>query len=422
MSDLPQPQSYEQLLSDMLSAYAAKLGVSDFNVSSLNTSFFEVVALATARASGDVFQILRDFSVDRATADALKRLAQEYGVIPLAAQPTTGKVNIIDTSFTKISTQIYAGTSPPNVGSTTINVGNASNFPSSGQIYIGRGTPNVEGPLTYTNTPPPTQVGSYWQITLINPTTKYHNLSETVILAQHNIRNIATNTIVLSPGVGTSTDIQYSVNTTATILDGETEVDNIQVTALVPGSSGNVPIGAVKTFSAPPFAGATVANVLAFTTGADSETDDQLRIRIKRTLASQGLGTAQAVMAALIGASATTSTGQTSTVVSDSLIVNPDGSSTVYIDDGTGYEAMSDGVGLESIVDSAIGGEQFFQLQTGGSQAPVTKAYLQSTLPAPFDLINGDTLAVNVGGIIYQHIFVTSDFVSPGSATAFKAN
>ena len=94
----------------------------------------EVVALATARASGDVFQILRDFSVDRATGNALQRLAEENNVIPITAKPTTGAVSVIDTSFQQISTQIYAGTNPPNIGSVTINVSNAVIFPSSGNI------------------------------------------------------------------------------------------------------------------------------------------------------------------------------------------------------------------------------------------------------------------------------------------------
>src|SRR5271170_4531620 len=116
ISGVPNPQSYEQILSDMLSAYAAKIGIDDFNVGSAVTSFFEVVALATARASGDVFQILRDFSVDRATGDALQRLAAENNVIPITATPTTGVVTVTDTSFTQILTQIYAGTNPPNIG------------------------------------------------------------------------------------------------------------------------------------------------------------------------------------------------------------------------------------------------------------------------------------------------------------------
>lgn len=417
-NDLPTPQSYEQLLSDMLSAYAGKLGINDFNIGSANTSFFEVVALATARASGDLFQILRDFSVDRATGDALKRLAQEYGVIPMGALVTTGLVRITDSSFNKVSTKIYAGTNPPNIGSTSINVSDASLFTPGGEIYIGRGTSNIEGPLTIDGSP--TQIGGYWNIALTAPTsftTKFHNLGESVILAQGGTRTVPVNTKVLSPGIGSNPDIQYSVSEAAIILDGETVVDNVKVKAQSPGASSNVPAGAVKTFSSAPFTGATVTNILPFVSGSDNETDDQLRIRIKRALASKGLGTATAVKSALIGA---TASDEQATIVSDSLVINTNGSATVYIDDSTGYEAKSQGVGKESIVDSALGGEQFFTLQTGGRQAPVAKAFLQSTLTAPYDLVDGDTLAVIVGGITYQHVFSASDFRSPGSVTAFE--
>ena len=76
-SQLPVPESYDQILGNMLQAYAAKLGINDFNTGSAISSFFEVVALAVARSSGDVFQILRDFSVDRATGDCVRRLRQE---------------------------------------------------------------------------------------------------------------------------------------------------------------------------------------------------------------------------------------------------------------------------------------------------------------------------------------------------------
>lgn len=414
MADLPNPQSFEQLLADMLSAYASKQGVDDFNVGSAVTSFFEVVALTTARASGDVFQILRDFSVDRATGDALKRLATENNVNPVAAKVSTGRVSVLDTSFNKISTKIYSGANPPNIGSTQIKVSDASLFTASGSLYIGRGTPNVEGPLPYTSITP---TGGYYVITLSNPTTKFHNLGEAVIMAQGGNRAISANAIVLSPSVGSSSDIQFSVTAPGVILDGEVLVDNIPVSALTPGSSGNVPRGAIKEFASAPFSGATVTNPLPFTTGQDSETDEQLRVRIKRSIASKGLGTATAVKSALIGA---TPSDENATIVSDSLIINTDGSATVFIDDGSGYEARTAGVGLENIVDIALGGEQFFQLQTGGRQAPVAKAFLESTFSAPFDVIGGDTLAVIVGGQTYQHVFDDTDFRSIGGATAFE--
>lgn len=414
-NNLPAPQSYEQILSDALSAYAAKVGINDFNVGSAVTSFFEVVALTTARASGDVFQILRDFSVDRATGDALQRLATENNVIPITASPATGFVSAIDTSFQKISTNVYAGLPAPNVGSTVIAVGDASDFTASGAIYIGRGTPNVEGPLAYAT--PPVQVGNFWNITLSVPTTKFHNLGESVILAQGGNRSIPVGAIVSAPAIGANPDVQYSVNQSAIILDGETTVSNIPVTALLPGSDGNVPIGAITAFASPPFSGATVSNPLAFTTGTDTETDDELRVRIKRALASTGLGTKTAVEAAVDGAS--TSGPPAATVASTDLIEASYGA-VLFIDNGAGYEATSTGVGLESIVDSALGGEQFFQLACGGNQAPVAKAFLQTTIGVPFDLIGGDSLAVVVGGQTYQHTFQTSDFRSPGAATAYE--
>lgn len=416
-ANLPKPQSYEQILSTMLSAYAAKIGINDFNVGSVNTSFFEVVALSTARASGDLFQVLRDFSIDRATGDALKRLALEYNIKPITSKVSTGLVTITDTSFSKKSTKIYSGSTAPNIGSTQIKVSDASLFTSTGSIYIGRGTPNIEGPLTIDPLNPPTQVGSYWVINLLTPTTKFHNLGESVILAQGGTRSIPVGSLVLSPGIGATDDILFSTTIPAFILDGETEVADIEVSALLPGIDGNVTANSIKKFSVDPFPGASVTNPLPFTTGSDNETDDELRIRVKRSLASQGLGTATAIESYLIGA---TASDENATIVSNSLTVNTDGSATVYIDDGTGYEAKTEGVGLEFIVDSALGGEQFFQLQTGGNQAPVAKAFLETTFLAPFDLVGGDTLAVVVGETTYQHTFSSTDFVSPGSVTAFE--
>lgn len=412
---LPNPQSYEQILSDLLSAYAAKMGINDFNVGSAVTSFYEVVALSTARASGDVFQILKDFSVDRATGDALKRLARENRVTPITAKPATGLVTVTDTSFAKISTKIYAGANPPNIGSTQIKVSDASLFPVSGSVYLGRSTPNVEGPISYSSITP---VGGYYVINLNAPTTKFHNVGETVIVAQGGNRSIPVNTVVLSPSTGASPDIQFSVVTAAVILDGEVSVSNVQVAALQPGAStGNVPRGAIKAFATSPFPGSAVTNELPFTNGSDSETDDQLRVRIKRALASIGLGTPTAIKSSVQGISA--SDEPQSSIVSSSIVSTSVGSF-LYIDNGAIYEAQSAGVGLEAIVDSALGGEQYFQLSTGGRQAPVAKAFLQTTQSAPYDLIGGDTLAVSVGDVIYQHVFANSDFRSPGGATAFE--
>src|SRR5271170_1399953 len=102
-SSLPQPLSYDAILGQMLSGYAAEEGVDDLNVSSANVSFFQIVALMAARTSGDIFQILRDYSLDRATGPALQNLAIEYGVPPIGATVATGFVTVTDLSFQKIS-------------------------------------------------------------------------------------------------------------------------------------------------------------------------------------------------------------------------------------------------------------------------------------------------------------------------------
>lgn len=411
--NVPAPLSYEQLQGNALSSYAAKLGINDFNVGSAVTSLFEVVSLMVARSSGDIFQILAANSIDRATGFQLQQLALQNNITPIGATSTTGNVNVIDTSFVKISTQVYAGANPPNIGALMISVSNAANFPQTGSIYIGRGTVNIEGPLPYTSIAP---IGGFFVINLTSPTTKFHNVGETVILAQGGVRTIPTNTIVISPGIGSTADIQYQTSTNYIILDGETEVDNVAVAALVPGSAGNIPAGAIKQFSNPPFNGATVTNPISFTNGLDNETDDQLRVRLKKALASTGLGTVTAIEAAVLGA---TDSAEQATVVSDSLLQGTNGS-TLYIDDGTGYEELTAGVSIEPIITGATGGEQFFQLATGGTQAPVAKAFLISSFSAPFDIIGGDTLAIVVGEQTYQHVFATTDFVSPGAATAYE--
>lgn len=411
---IPTIRSYEQYLSDALRAYAAKTGINDFNVGGGVTSFFEVVALIAARASGDALQIIRDTSVDRASGEALLRIAEDEGLSQLPARVASGTITVSDSSFQKISTKIYAGTKAPNVGSTIIFLSDASTFPSTGSVYIGRGTPNVEGAIPYTAL---VQVGGYWQMTLSAPTTRFHNINESVILSQGGVRNVPTGTVVRVPALGASPEVTFSVTESALILDGEVEVQNVKISAQQPGSSGNASSGAIKEFSTTPFPGATVTNPLPLRTGRDAETDPELRVRIKRARLSRGYGTALAVKNSVVNASAS---DEQSTIVSDEIVTDAD-RTTLYIDDGNLYEEKTRGVGIEAIVDSALGGEDHFQLETGGRQTAVAKAFLISTLKAPFDLKAGDTLAVTIAGVTKEHTFVASDFVSQGGATAYEA-
>ena len=411
---LPTPKSREQILSEMLTEYTGLTGVNDLNTGSVLTQFFDVVARSVARTSGDIFQILRDYSVDRATGEALNRIGEEERIFRKTSRTANGTVKVVDSSFQKISTKIYAGASSPNIGSTTIKVSDASLFPASGTIYIGRGTPNIEGPLNYTAT---AQVGAYWEITLASPTTKFHNISETVILGQGGTRNVPVGTTVSSPGSGAVADINYTVSSAAILLDGENENPFVQVVAQEPGSASNAPAGAIRQFGSIPFTGAEVINERPFTTGADTESDDDYRDRIKKERLSRGLGTALAVKNAVLGAQAT---DENAVVTSDEIDTTNPEETILYIDNGQGYEEKTQGVGIEFIIDSAIGGERSFQLSTGGRQTSVAKAFLLSSETSPYNIKAYDKLAVLVGGLISEHIFGENDFKAIGSATAYE--
>lgn len=409
----PIVKSYDQLLGEALAAYMAKIGVTDINTGSAVMSFFEANAQMTYRATGDVFQILRDFSIDRATGDSLKNLAIEEGVTLRPASVATGTVSITDTSFQKLSSKVYAGTKSPNIGSTSINVGNALGWPASGQIYIGRNTPNIEGPISYTSITP---IGSYYQINLATPTLKYHNVSESVIVAQGGNRLIPSNTVVQTPSIGGSAPVLFFTTDAYTLLDGETQIVNIPVVAQTPGVEGNVPANSITEFVIPPFTGASVNNTSPFVTGRDNEDDESLKTRIKQTRQSRGLGTATAIETYTLGAQAS---DEPATVTSNKVI-KAGGKTTLFVDDNTGYERKTDGVGLEYIVDSALGGENAFQLATGGSQAGISKAFLTANISEPYSVSSGDKLAVLVGGTLSEHTFGANDIQANGSATAYE--
>lgn len=409
----PNPQSYDQILGKMLSTYLAKIGINDINQGSAVSSFFEAMAQAVYGATGGVFATLRDFSVDRATGEALKRIAAEENIKLDKAQVATGKVTFNDTSFTKISTKVYAGATAPNIGSVVVKVSDASLAAASGAIYIGRGTANIEGPIAYTSK---SQVGGYWELNLATPTTKFHNISETVIFAQGGVRNIAAGTVVKAPAAGGAPDILFKTTQAAIILDGENQITNVPVAADQPGSDSNVPKNSIKEIGGTLFTGATVTNDQPFITGKNEETDDEIREKIKKARISRGLGTTVAVKNATLGAQAT---DENARVTSNEMFSDTD-SATLFIDNGEGYEQKTSGVGLEFIVDSALGGETRFQLSTGGQQTSVAKAFLESASDAPYSISPNDRLAILVAGVLNEHIFSEGNFRSNGFATAYE--
>jgi hypothetical protein len=410
---VPQQRSYQRILGEMLDSFLSKVGVNDLNRGSVIRSFMETVAQAIARENGNAMKALQAYDLDKAVADTLKKIARDEDVAIAPARVGSTVVTVTDTRYQKIASKIYAGSPPPTEGSTAIRVADADAFPSVGAIYIGRGTPNVEGPIGYSAV---TQVGQYWELTLDTPTVKYHNMSETVVVAQGGNRAIGVGAVVRAPATGSSPAVSFSVTANAVLLDGEVSITGVQVASLEPAASANVPSMAIKEFASPPFDGAIVTNPSPVSNARDPMTNEEIREAIKKKRASKGLGTETAVRDGVLGARPE---DEDVTIASSQVVRAPD-RTTLYIDDGDMYEEKSDGVGVEPIVDAAVGNPKLFQLSFGGRQTSVVKASLTSSELDPFDVRPLDRLALLVGGVSSEHIFQEGDFRNPGAATAFE--
>lgn len=410
MASIPQPRSYSATLGDILDAFLSRFGIKRLKIGNPLLSIMEAAAQSDVKAAQDIFNALDTRSVDNTSGDALDNTANDENLKRISVTPSTGTVTFSDTSFIKLSTSIYQGSGAPIIGTTALKITDATSFPQSGNIYIGRGTVNYEGPLAYTAA---TFATSYWILTLTTGTSKFHNLGETVILAQGGIRTIPSGTSIQTPQGNVSDAVKFSTIYSQQIEDGENLLTAIEVVAQSPGIIGNVPANSVTQLSSPPFVGAAVINSLPFTNGLAAENDASLRERIKNARQTRSKGTDLTLVTNVRGI---TSTQDNKTVVSSS-IVKEKNHSTLYIDDGTGYEEAWSGVSQEVLMDSALGGEQLFQLS---SQRPVARALIESTNIAPFNLTSGMRLSVKIGGILTEHSFPDTDFKSINNASTYE--
>lgn len=409
---IPTPRSYETILGDMIDAFLSRYGLRGLKTGGPLLSILEAGAQSDLRGTQDIFNLLDATDIDRATGIALDRKALDEDMFRLPITSASGLVNVTDGSFTKISSKIYPGSPAPNSGTSVIKVSDASSFPATGSLYIGRGTVNFEGPIAYTATG---ASGTYWNITLSVPTQKFHDINEQVVLAQGGDRVIPSGTVVRTSTGNVSDAVNFSTIDNATILDGETLVQGISVICEQPGVIGNVPRGAISDFGSPPFTGAIVTNPLPYSNGLPAESDDSLRERIKNARQSRARGTPLALITNAKGVSAP---DENKSVVSASVFAAQGEPAVLYIDDGTGYEEINSGIALESLLDDALGGEQYFKL-TGGA-LPVSKAFATTTITAPYELVGGATLAVKVAGVLTEHSFSNTEFRAIANGTAFE--
>jgi uncharacterized phage protein gp47/JayE len=411
MATIPTPRSWNQIIGDLVNAFLSRFGLKSLKVGSPVLSILEAAAQSDLRSSQDIFDLLNAKSLDRATGTALDRIGRDEGLERFSESPATGVVTITDSSFVKISSKVYQGQPAPIVGSSTLFVADASSFPASGRVFVGRGTNNYEGPLNYSSK---TDNGTYWTLTLSDTTRRFHNLGESVIVGQGGNRAISAGTIAQTSQGNVSDAVKFTTLFGVTIADGETEISNIQVRAQIPGVGSNVGANSIIEFVTPPFTGATITNPLPFTNGLPAEDDTSFRERIKAVRQSRSRGTALAIQTNVQGIIAT---DENKRLASSSVVIRHGLPTTLYIDDGTGYEETSQGVAIEPLIDRAVGGEQYFQV---ASARPISKAYLITVNAAPFQLTDSSKLSVKIGGKLYEHLFNVSDFRAIDNATAYE--
>jgi hypothetical protein len=393
----------------MVDSFLSDYGLRGLKVGGPILRTLETAAQSDVRGAQDVFNLLDVRSLDRATGIALDNIAADEGLTRQPALPSSGPVTISDSSFVKVISKVYPGASAPNAGTLSLKVSDASLFPATGQIYIGRETTNYEGPISYSAR---TQVGGYWTITLVTATQKFHDVNEGVLLAQGSNRSIPAGTVLRTASSAES--VSFSTVSAATILDGETEVTGVDAVCQQPGVIGNVPKDAINSFVSEPFAGAEAANPLPFDNGQPAEDDVALREHIRNVRKSRALATA---LALITNAKGVRAPDENKTVISASVATPQGEPTTLYIDDGTGYEETSRGVASETLIDRALGGEYHAKL-TGG--LPITKAFAVTTLTAPFALTPGSKLAIKVAGVLSEHSFSSGEFRAIGNATAYE--
>ena len=406
-----EPRSWQQIVAEMAATLSAETPINDYTPNSVALTLLEAAAQEDFQQYIQMIEVVRNYNLDTTEGEELDRRAFEFGLVRIGAKPHSGFVTITDSRFTKIQTKLYAGLPGPIAGTTILYTDDASSFPSSGSVYVGRGTDNSEGPIAYSAAP--VDNTSFWTITLDTALVNDHGTDETVILAQFGQRVVEAGTEVRIPENDFSEEVLFELNQTITILDGENTIENVLVTALEPGAT-TVPRNSIREFVSEPFTGASVANPSPLTNGRNEETDQELRDRIRDTIQSLSRGTPVAIRNSILGI---TDPSTNSSITSANVIppvVLADGPTKVFIDNGRGIEPNIASFGLETLTSAATGGEKLFQL----SSFPLAKANIISQKVGPFNLSGGETLILKVGITEETFIFNANDFRVSGTAQA----
>jgi hypothetical protein len=419
MTDPLQLRSREQIAGDLIRKILIESDLTDVSPGSTLATLIEGIASVEFQLQMSILKILEAANIDSLVGANLDKKSISLGISNtvggqgrIPAVPSSGVVTV-GSGFKKQASKPYAGKPAPFAGARTLYLEDASAFPATGgKLYIGRGTVDrFEGPIPYTKVE---NTGSYWVVTLSKPLTKNHPYTDQVILAQGGDRQIPAGTMVQIPANTSGPSVPFTTNYALLIPDGEAE-GTVTVTCVQSGEAGNALAGAISEFVSKPFASATVTNKTTFVNGRSTESDEELRKRIKNYPATLSRGTKEAVLASIQGVQ-DANTGRT---IISSTIIEPatyGDAARVYIEDGTGLEPSFSAQAYELLLKAASGQETKFQT----AQVPLTPVVAIGSSTAPFKLIPGQTLTISVDGIAETFYINPDNYKSINAATAYE--
>jgi hypothetical protein len=235
-----------------------------------------------------------------------------------------------------------------------------------------------------------------------------------VVVSQGGDRTVAAGTIVQTRANSESPSVQFTTSQSLLIPDGESD-GSVSVVCTSFGESGNVLAGAISEFTSIPFAGATVVNPTSYANGNSTESDEDLRQRIKNYPSTLSRGTSGAIRAAILGATdpASGRTIQSAVVLEP---VEPGDYARVYIDDGSGLEPTFGEQAYELLLQAASGQEVNFR----ATQFPITPPVAEGSATGPFVIENGQSIVVHVDEIVETYYITQSNYRNLNSATAYE--
>jgi len=404
-----EPRVFPEIMGGMVARLISATPLTDVNFGSVFTTLLEAAATEDDEQYFQMLEIIRGYSLDTTSGDDLDARAQESVGDRLTAQQATSVVTVSDTAVTKVETGTYSGLAGAIKDQTFIYGDEATGFSAAGDIVIGRDTANAET-VAYTSID---QFTNYVRFNLGAGLANDHGTDETIIMSQGGNRSVPAGIVVYIPESDISERVEFTIDENYTILDGESEVTDVRITASTAGADANAPIGAIQEFDSAPFPTASVRNPGKITNGLDVETDQELRDRIKDHIQSLSRGTKTSITTGINGL---VSSEDNKRVVSSSLVepTIPADVVKLYIDDGSGTIFDFSHAGVETILTSATGGEKFLKV----GNTPMVKAFVETQNTEPFNLVGGEQLFVDVGGEVETVIFVSTDFETPGEATA----